>query len=70
MRTSKLRSPRLEGVLIRFTKYLNGPLGGVVMDNLEEGESFVLQTTDYLLRISKRNCKAVVEPIETPLVQK
>ena len=47
-------------VVIRFTKYLNGPMGKTVLENLDEGESFVLQTSEHTLRVTKRKGKAVV----------
>jgi hypothetical protein len=53
-------------VVVRFTKYLNGPLGRNVLDNLDEGESFILQTSDHTLSITKRNGKAVVNLISVP----
>jgi len=53
-------------VVVRFTNYLNGPLGRSVLDNLDEGESFILQTSDHTLRITKRNGKAVVNLVSVP----
>ena len=47
-------------VVKRFTKYLNGPMGKTVLENLDEGESFVLQTSEHTLRVTKRRGKAVV----------
>jgi len=52
-----------EKVVARFTRYLNGPMGKTVLDNLEEGESFILQTSEHTLRITKRNGRAVVTPL-------
>ena len=52
-----------ERVVARFTRYLNGPMGKTVLDNLEEGESFILQTSEHTLRITKRNGRAVVRPL-------
>ena len=49
------------GVIKRFTKYLNGPMGKTVLENLDEGERFILQTSEHTLRVSKRKGKAVVE---------
>jgi hypothetical protein len=48
----------------RFTKYLNGPLGRTVMNDIEEGESFILQTQEYQMRVTKKKGRAVVEIIE------
>ncbi|MGY5861638.1 MAG: hypothetical protein RTU09_04630 [Candidatus Thorarchaeota archaeon] len=53
-------------VVVRFTNYLNGPLGRSVLDNLDEGESFILQTSDHTMRITKRNGKAVVTLVSAP----
>ena len=50
-------------VVVRFTRYLNGPMGKTVLENLEEGESFVLQTSQHTLRVTKRNGKASVNMI-------
>jgi len=52
-----------EKVVTRFTRYLNGPMGKTVLDNLDEGESFILQTSEHTLRITKRNGCAVVKPL-------
>ncbi|MFW9844017.1 MAG: hypothetical protein ACFFEV_05545 [Candidatus Thorarchaeota archaeon] len=52
-----------ERVVARFTRYLNGPMGKTVLDNLEEGESFILQTSEHTLRITKRRGRAVVTPL-------
>lgn len=48
-------------VVARFTKYLNGPLGKTVLENLDEGESFLLQTSEHTLRVTKVRGRAVVE---------
>ena len=50
-------------VVVRFTNYLNGPLGRNVLENLDEGETFILRTSDHTLSITKRNGKAVVNLI-------
>ena len=52
-----------ERIVARFTRYLNGPMGKTVLDNLEEGESFILQTSEHTLRITKRGGRAVVKPL-------
>ena len=52
-------------VVMRFTKYLNGPMGKTVLENLDEGESFVLQTSEHTLRVTKRRGKAVVGLMQT-----
>jgi len=48
----------------RFSNYLNGPLGKQVLDNMDEGEGFVLQVPGHILRITKRSGAAVVELVE------
>jgi hypothetical protein len=55
-------------VVSRFTRYLNGPLGKTVLENLEEGENFILQTSEHTLRVTKRSGRAVVELLQMPLV--
>ncbi len=57
-----------EKVVARFTKYLNGPMGRTVLENLEEGEDFVLQTSEHTLRVTKRRGRAVVTMMKLPLV--
>jgi len=57
-----------EKVVARFTKYLNGPMGRTVLENLEEGENFVLQTSEHTLRVTKRRGRAVVTMMKLPLV--
>ena len=47
-------------VVVRFTRYLNGPMGRSVLENLDDGESFILQTSEHTLRVTKRDGKAVV----------
>ncbi|MFX0107672.1 MAG: hypothetical protein ACFE7R_05285 [Candidatus Hodarchaeota archaeon] len=61
------RSPA-DRVVERFTRYLNGPMGRTVLDTLEEGESFILQTSEHTFRVIKTRGKAVVELIQVPLV--
>jgi hypothetical protein len=57
-----------ERVVARFTKYLNGPMGKTVLDNLREGEDFILQTSEHTLRVTKRRGRAVVSMVKLPLV--
>lgn len=52
-----------EKVVNRFTRYLNGPMGKTVLENLDEGESFILQTSEHTLRITKQRGRAVVKSI-------
>jgi hypothetical protein len=47
----------------RFEKYLNGPMGKTVLENLDEGESFILQTSQYTFRVTKKKGRAVIELI-------
>ncbi len=51
-------------VVSRFTKYLNGPLGKTVLENLEEGEHFILQTSEHTFRVTKKKGRAIVELIQ------
>ncbi|NHI89343.1 MAG: hypothetical protein EAX87_07460 [Candidatus Thorarchaeota archaeon] len=55
-------------VVNRFTRYLNGPMGKSVLENLEEGEHFILQTSDHTLRVTKLKGRAVVELLQMQLV--
>ncbi|MFW9907999.1 MAG: hypothetical protein ACFFEF_05440 [Candidatus Thorarchaeota archaeon] len=63
MRTVERISTSNHPVVVRFTRYLNGPMGKTVLENLDEGESFVLQTSEHTLRVTKRNGKATVNLI-------
>ncbi len=54
-------------VVSRFTRYLNGPLGKTVLENLEEGENFILQTSEHTLRVTKKRGRAVVELLQIQL---
>ncbi|MFW9919659.1 MAG: hypothetical protein ACFFED_08675 [Candidatus Thorarchaeota archaeon] len=60
MPTTENISASKHPVVMRFTKYLNGPMGVRVLENLDEGESFLLQTSEHTLRVTKRRGKAVV----------
>ena len=53
--------PKTQRVITRFTRYLNGPLGKTVLNNLDEGESFILQTSEHSFKITKIANRAVVE---------
>ncbi|MFX1560052.1 MAG: hypothetical protein ACFFBL_05660 [Promethearchaeota archaeon] len=61
------RGSSTDQLVSRFTKYLNGPMGKTVLDNLEEGENFILQTSDHTFRVTKRNGHAVVEILQVQL---
>ena len=54
-------------IVNRFTKYLNGPMGKTVLDNLDEGENFILQTSEHTFRVTKRNGRAVVQILQVQL---
>ncbi|MFX0055604.1 MAG: hypothetical protein ACFFAX_06405 [Promethearchaeota archaeon] len=45
----------------RFEKYLNGPMGKETLETLDEGESFILQTSEHIMRVTKRRGRACVE---------
>ena len=62
------RGVSTDRVVSRFTRYLNGPMGKSVLENLEEGEHFILQTSDHTLRVTKRKGRAVVELLQMQLV--
>ncbi len=66
MQTRSLETP-IEKVVARFEKYLNGPMGKSVLVNLDEGESFILQTSEHTLRVTKRRGRAVVTPLQVSL---
>lgn len=53
-----------DSVVQRYSNYLNGPMGRNVMDNVEEGDSFELQTSKYLLRVTKVKGKAIVDIVK------
>jgi hypothetical protein len=64
--TNGFRAPQ-DRAVDRFTRYLNGPMGRTVLETLDEGESFILQTSDHTFRVTKRNGRAVVELLQVPL---
>ncbi|MHA2209850.1 MAG: hypothetical protein ACXABV_11810 [Candidatus Thorarchaeota archaeon] len=53
-----------ERVVQRYSNYLNGPMGKTIMENVDEGKSFTLETSKYLLRVTKVKGKAIVDIIE------
>jgi hypothetical protein len=57
-----------ERVVARFTRYLNGPMGRTVLENLEEGEHFILQTSEHTMRVTKQRGRAVVTMVKLPLI--
>ncbi|MFW9799423.1 MAG: hypothetical protein ACFFD9_03230 [Candidatus Thorarchaeota archaeon] len=48
----------------RYTRYLNGP-GKAVLDSLDEGGSFVMETAQHTIKVTKRLGKAVVQIMPT-----
>ena len=63
MRATGLRISE-ERIIERFKRYLNGPTGRPVLQNLDEGESFVLQTSEHSLRVTKSGGKAVASVVK------
>lgn len=59
-----MREREVNKIAQMYLKYLNGPLGGGVMEHLKEGESFTIRSQDEMLRISKLQGKAVVRVIQ------
>jgi hypothetical protein len=51
-------------VIARFERYLNGPMGKKVLEGLEEGESFILQTSQHTMRVTKQKGKAKVSKLQ------
>jgi len=41
-------------------------MGKTVLSSLDEGESFILQTSEHTLRVTKKNGRAVVDPVQVP----
>ncbi len=64
---SQERGSATERVVSRFTRYLNGPMGKTVLENLEEGEHFILQTSEHTFRVTKKKGRAIVELLEIQL---
>lgn len=58
---------KLEEVISKYEKNLNSSPGDSVLQYLNEGESFLIDTTDYLLRVTKRNGRAEVALVEIPV---
>ena len=63
---SHKKAPQENDAVQRYTRYLNGP-GRVMLDNLEEGDSFVMETEQHKIKVTKELGKAVVQilPLET-----
>ncbi|MBD3159975.1 MAG: hypothetical protein GF309_14435 [Candidatus Lokiarchaeota archaeon] len=58
---------KLEEVISKYEKKLNSSPGDSVLEYLNEGESFLIDTSDYLLRVTKRNGRAEVALVEIPV---
>ncbi len=67
MSFSQERGSTTERVVSRFARYLNGPMGKSVLENLEEGEHFILQTSEHTFRVTKKKGRAIVELLEIQL---
>ena len=53
-----------EKIIETYRKYLNGPLGGGVMEHLLEGASFTVHAQHELIEVSKNQGKAVVRLVQ------
>ncbi|NHI84095.1 MAG: hypothetical protein EAX81_07315 [Candidatus Thorarchaeota archaeon] len=47
-----------------YGKYLNGPMGEIVLRSMEEGEEFTLRFEDELLKVTKHDGRAVVQAMK------
>lgn len=54
----------IDKIVETYLKYLNGPLGKGVMEQLYEGASFTVRTNHELVEVSKYEGKAVVRVVE------
>lgn len=54
----------VQSIAKHYMKYLNGPLGHGVMSSLKEGESCTLRTHDRVLKITRKEGRAVVQILE------
>ncbi|UCE10148.1 MAG: hypothetical protein JSW61_14445 [Candidatus Thorarchaeota archaeon] len=70
MSTTREATASEERIVERFRRYLNGPVGKTVLDNLDEGESFILQTSEHTLRITKSRGKAIVSLVDSRFSKK
>ncbi len=59
------KSTNKQPLVLRFERHLNGPLGKKVLDNLEEGESFLLQTSEHTLKVTKQDGRATVRLVSS-----
>jgi len=55
------RRKEIERMAKIYMEYLNGPIGKGVMGRLEEGEEFSIKTQSEIMRVKKKDGKAVVE---------
>ncbi|MBS3793772.1 MAG: hypothetical protein KGY80_02685 [Candidatus Thorarchaeota archaeon] len=60
-------SSKFEEVISKYEKKLNSVPGNSVLEYLAEGESFLIDTSDCLLRVTKRNGRAEVAMVEIPV---
>ena len=58
------KSKNKQMIAQRYSNYLNGPMGKNVMDSVDEGDSFMLETSQYLLKVTKVKGKAIVDIVE------
>ena len=49
-----------EMVAEKFQKYLNSPLGKVILDTIIEGETFTIENQEHILRIRKQKGQGFV----------
>ncbi len=62
------REQEIAKIAKMYTKYLNGPLGCGVMNHLQEGESFTIESESKILEILKYEGKAIVK-VRDSLIQ-
>ncbi|TFG13863.1 hypothetical protein EU537_05230 [Candidatus Thorarchaeota archaeon] len=55
------RREEIERMAKIYMEYLNGPIGKGVLGRLEEGEEFSIKTQSEIMRVKKKDGKAVVE---------
>lgn len=48
----------------KFQKHLNGPMGKVVLEHLEEGEVFTIENKEHILKIKKEKGQGVVDFVD------
>jgi hypothetical protein len=55
-----------QDVACKFANHLRGPKGRLVMKHLDEGESFIVQTSKHRLLVTKKNGEPEVCALEAP----